>query len=276
MAVEPLRTLRPTKGWVALELRELFHFKDLLMEFGRRDIKLRYRQTFLGVGWVLLQPLLAAGMLTFAFGVVAGLKPEGTSSFLFTYAGLLMWNIFSLTLNKTSLSMVGNSYLVSKVYFPRLVLPLSATLSTLLDFAISLGVLLLALTVLGIWPGWPLLLLPIWILLILCLALGAGLIAAALTVQYRDIQYILPILIPFLLYASPVAYEVSRIPPEYRTAFYLVNPLAGLIEGFRWSTLGRPMPPILMLEWSAGLAIVLFLFGAAVFRRTERKFADVI
>jgi lipopolysaccharide transport system permease protein len=276
MAVEPLRTLRPTKGWVALELRELFHFKDLLMEFGRRDIKLRYRQTFLGVGWVLLQPLLAAGMLTFAFGVVAGLKPEGTSSFLFTYAGLLMWNIFSLTLNKTSLSMVGNSYLVSKVYFPRLVLPLSATLSTLLDFAISLGVLLLALTVLGNWPGWPLLLLPIWILLILCLALGAGLIAAALTVQYRDIQYILPILIPFLLYASPVAYEVSRIPPEYRTAFYLVNPLAGLIEGFRWSTLGRPMPPILMLEWSAGLAMVLFLFGAAVFRRTERKFADVI
>jgi lipopolysaccharide transport system permease protein len=246
------------------------------MELGRRDIKLRYRQTFLGVGWVLLQPLLAAGMLTFAFGVVAGLKPEGTSSFLFTYAGLLMWNIFSLTLNKTSLSMVGNSYLISKVYFPRLVLPLSSTLSTLLDFAISLGVLLLALTVLGIWPGWPLLLLPVWILLILCLALGAGLIAAALTVQYRDIQYILPILIPFLLYASPVAYEVSRVPAEYRTAFYLVNPLAGLIEGFRWSTLGRPMPPVLMLEWSAGLAIGLFLFGAAVFRRTERKFADVI
>jgi lipopolysaccharide transport system permease protein len=187
-----------------------------------------------------------------------------------------MWNIFSLTLNKTSLSMVGNSYLVSKVYFPRLVLPLSATLSTLLDFAISLGVLLLALALLGVWPGWPLLLLPIWILLILCLALGAGLTAAALTVQYRDIQYILPILIPFLLYASPVAYEVSRIPAEYRSAFYLVNPLAGLIEGFRWSTLGRPMPPILMLEWSAGLAIVLFLFGAAMFRRTERKFADVI
>jgi lipopolysaccharide transport system permease protein len=276
MAIEPLRTLRPTTGWVALELRELVHYKDLMLELGRRDIKLRYRQTFLGVGWVLLQPLVAAGMLTFAFGVVAGLKPQGTSSFLFTYAGLLVWNIFSLTLNKTSLSMVGNAYLVSKVYFPRLILPLSGTLSTLLDFGISLSVLLLALAVLGIWPGWPLLLLPVWILLILCLALGAGLIAAALTVQYRDIQHILPILIPFLLYASPVAYEVAHIPARYQSAFYLINPLAGLIEGFRWSTLGRPMPPILMLEWSAGLAVMLFWFGAAVFRRTERKFADVI
>lgn len=276
MGIEPLRTLRPTAGWVALDLRELVHFKDLLMELARRDIKLRYRQTFLGVGWVLLQPLLAAGILTFAFGFVAGLKPQGTSSFLFTYAGLLVWNIFAWTLTKTSFSMVGNAYLVSKVYFPRLILPLSGTLSTLLDFGISLGVLLVGLAALGIWPGWPLLLLPIWILLVLCLALGAGLIAAALTVQYRDIQHILPIMIPFLLYASPVAYEVANIPAKYQTAFYLINPLAGLIEGFRWSTLGRPMPPILMLEWSAALAVVLFLFGAAVFRRTERKFADVI
>jgi lipopolysaccharide transport system permease protein len=276
MAIEPLRTLRPTTGWVALDLRELARFKDLLMELGRRDIKLRYRQTVLGVGWVLIQPLLAAGMLTFAFGVVAGLKPQGTSSFLFTYAGLLVWNVFALTLNKTSLSMVGNAYLVSKVYFPRLILPLSGTLSTLLDFSISMGVLLLGLAVLGIWPGWPLFLLPIWILLVLCLALGAGLIAAALAVHYRDIQHILPILVPFLLYASPVAYEVAHIPARYQSAFYLINPLAGLIEGFRWSTLGRPMPPVLMIGWSATLAVALFLFGAAVFRRTERKFADVI
>ncbi len=261
---------------MALDLRELVRFKDLLMELARRDIKLRYRQTFLGVGWVLIQPLLAAGMLTFAFGVVAGLKPEGTSSLLFTYGGLLVWNVFSWTLSKTSLSMVGNAYLVSKVYFPRLVLPLSGTLSTLLDFGISLAVLLLSLIVLRIWPGWPLLLLPIWILLVLGLALGAGLIAAALTVQYRDIQHILPILIPFLLYASPVAYEVTNIPVRFQPAFYLINPLAGLIEGFRWSALGRPMPPVLALAWSAALAVVLFLLGAAVFRRAERKFADVI
>src|SRR6185503_17902655 len=127
MAVEPLRTLRPTTGWVALDLRELAQFQDLLVEFARRDVKLRYRQTLLGVAWVLLQPLVAAGVLTFAFGVVAGLKPQGTSSFLFTYAGLLVWNVFSSTLNKASMSMVGNTYLVSKVYFPRLILPLSGT-----------------------------------------------------------------------------------------------------------------------------------------------------
>jgi lipopolysaccharide transport system permease protein len=261
---------------VALDLRELAQFQDLLVEFARRDVKLRYRQTLLGVAWVLLQPLVAAGVLTFAFGVVAGLKPQGTSSFLFTYAGLLVWNVFSSTLNKASMSMVGNTYLVSKVYFPRLILPLSGTLAILLDFGISLAVLLVGLAGLGIWPGWPLLLLPIWILLVLCLALGAGLIAAALTVQYRDIQHILPILIPFLLYASPVAYEVAHIPARFQSAFYLINPLAALVEGFRWSTLARPMPPLPMVAWSATFAVIVFLCGAAVFRRTERKFADVI
>jgi lipopolysaccharide transport system permease protein len=274
MAVEPLRTLRPTSGWVALDVGELVEFKDLLMELARRDVKLRYRQTFLGVAWVLLQPLVAAGMLAFAFGIVAGLRPEGTSSFLFTFAGLLVWNMFSWTLSRTSLSMVGNAYLVSKVYFPRLILPLSGTLASLLDLGISLLVLLFGLAVLGIWPGWPLLFLPVWIVLVLCFGLGAGLIAAALTVEYRDIQHILPIVIPFLLYASPVAYEVAHIPEAYRTVFYLVNPLAGLIGAFRWSTLGRPMPPPMLLGWSAAVAIGLFLIGAAVFRRTERKFAD--
>ena len=275
-AAPPLRTLRPTRGWVALELPEIVEFRDLLVELARRDIKLRYRQTLLGIGWVLLQPLFAAAMLTFAFGVVAGLKAEGTSSFLFTYAGLLVWNAFAWTLSKSSLSMVGNAYLVSKVYFPRLILPLSGTLSTLLDFTVSLSVLVLGLAVLHIWPGWPLLLLPVWILLVICLALGAGLICAALTVRYRDIQHILPILIPFLLYASPVAYQVEHIPAQYQSLFYLINPLAALMGGFRWSTLGTPIPPLLYLIWSTALSIAMFLLGAAVFRRTERQFADVI
>ena len=268
--------LRPTRGWVPIDLRELIRFKDLLLEFARRDVKLRYKQTVLGVAWVVLQPLLAAGVLTFAFGVVAGLRPEGTSYFLFSFAGLLVWNVFSSTLNKSSLSMVGNSYLVSKVYFPRLILPLSGTLSTLLDFAVSLGVLVLLLVVYGVWPGWPILLLPVWMALVLCLALGAGLIAAALAVEYRDIQHILPILVPFMLYASPVAYDVSQVPLRYQGIFYLINPLAGLIGGFRWSVLGRGLPPTAHLAWSAIFAVALFMLGAAVFRRTERKFADVI
>ena len=268
--------LRPTRGWVAIDFRELFRFKDLLFAFAGRDVKLRYRQTLLGVAWVVLQPLLAAGVLSFAFGIVAGLRSEGTPYFLFSFAGLLAWNVFSWTLTKTSLSLVGNAYLISKVYFPRLILPLGSTLSTLLDFLVSFAVMVVLLVAYGIAPGWPLLLLPIWIALLLCLALGAGFIAAALTVDYRDVQHILPILIPFVLYASPVAYDVSKLPSRYQTAFFLVNPLASLIEGFRWSLLGRELPHWPYLVWSAALAIGLFMFGAAVFRRTERKFADVI
>lgn len=279
MAVEAARrTLRPTTGWVALDLRELIAFKDLVLELARRDVKLRYRQTVLGVAWVVLQPVVASGVLYFAFGVVAGARPQqGTSLFLFTFSGLLAWNLFGLTLSKTSLSLVGNSYLISKVYFPRLVLPLSGTLSTLLDFCVSLAVLVVLLAVYGIAPGWAVVLLPVWVALILSLALGAGFVAAALTVDYRDIQHILPILIPFMLYASPVAYDVSQIPPAYQAAYYFVNPLAGLIAAFRASLLpGSAMPPGWALVWSATLAVSLFLFGAAVFRRMERKFADAV
>jgi lipopolysaccharide transport system permease protein len=271
-------TLRPTRGWVAIDFRELLRFKDLLFEFANRDVKLRYKQTALGIAWVVLQPLLAAGLLYFAFRIVAGIEaPQGTSFFLFSFAGLLAWNIFSWTLSKTGLSMVGNSYLVSKVYFPRLILPLSGAISTLIDFAVSFCVMLVLLGVYGVWPGPQILLLPVWILLMLCLAMGAGLIAAALTVDYRDVQHILPFLIPFMLYASPVAYDVSQISPRYQAAFYLLNPLAPLIAGFRWSILGTtPPPPMVYIIWSAALSLGLFMIGAAVFRRTERKFADVI
>jgi lipopolysaccharide transport system permease protein len=268
--------LRPTTGWLAIDFRELARFKDLLFAFAGRDVKLRYRQTLLGVAWVVLQPLLAAGVLSFAFGIVAGLRTKGTPYFLFSFAGLLAWNVFSWTLMKTSLSMVGNAYLISKVYFPRLILPLAGTLSTMLDFFVSFAMMVVLLVAYGIAPGWPLLLLPVWIALLLCLALGAGFIAAALTVDYRDVQHILPILVPFVLYARQVAYDVSKLPVRYQSAFFLLNPLAGLIEGFRWSLLGRDLPHWPYLVWSAALAIGLFMFGAAVFRRTERKFADVI
>jgi len=252
-------------------------FKDLIVEFARRDVKLRYRQTALGIAWVVLQPIVAAGVLNFAFGVVAGARPRGPSYFLFTFAGLLMWNLFSMTLNKTSLSLVGNSYLISKVYFPRLILPISGTLATLLDFAVALVVLFVLQGFYGIVPQWQLVLVPVWIAMVLCLALGAGLIAAALTVQYRDIQHILPILIPFMLYASPVAYDVTQIPESYQRLFYLINPLAAPIVGFRASLLpSAPMPPLPYLVWSALIAAGLFGLGAAVFKRTERRFADVV
>ncbi len=277
MSPSYVRTLRPTTGWVSIELHELAEFRDLLVELARRDIKLRYRQTALGIMWVVLQPLIAAGVLNFAFGIVAGARPPGGSYFLFTFVGLLAWNLFSFTLSKTSFSLVGNSYLVSKVYFPRLILPLSGTLSTLLDFAVALAVYVVLLAFQGSPPPALALLLPVWIGLILCLALGAGFIAAALTVKYRDIQHILPIVVPFLLYASPVAYDVSQIPVRYQTAFYLVNPLAALIAGMRASLVpGGALPPLAFVAWSAAVAFGLFVFGAAVFKRTERSFADVV
>lgn len=270
-------TIRPTSGWVPIDFREVIRFKDLLFAFAGRDIKLRYKQTMLGIAWVLLQPLLAAGFLYFAFNVVAGMKTPGRSYFLFTFAGLLGWNLFSSTLSKTSTSMVGNAYLVSKVYFPRLILPLSGTLSTLMDFGLSLLLLLALFPFYNVQPGWPILALPVWIILILLMALGVGLIAAALMVTYRDVQYILPVLVPFMLYASPVAYDVSRIAWQYQRAFYIMNPLSGLIVAFRWSLLGDTTPPpVLALVYSAAVAFGMFVLGAAIFSRTERKFADVI
>ena len=277
MSTRALRTLRPTSGWVSLELGELTEFRDLLLELARRDIKLRYRQTVLGIAWVVLQPLVAAGLLNFAFGIVAGARPAGGSYFLFTFAGLLAWNLFSLTLSKTSLSLVGNSYLVSKVYFPRLILPLSGTLSTLLDFAVALTAYIGLLAFNGYSPHPSIVLLPIWIGLIFCFALGAGLIAAAMTVHYRDIQHVLPIVLPFLLYASPVAYDVAQIPASYQTAFYLANPMAALIGGLRASLLpGSALPPLRFVACSAAIAIALAICGAAMFKRTERRLADVV
>ena len=269
--------LRPTRGWVAIDFVELFRYRDLILALANRDVKLRYKQTLLGIVWVVMQPLMAAGLLYFAFRVVARIEaPQGRSFFLFSFAGLLAWNLFSATLTKTSLSMVGNSYLVSKVYFPRLILPLSGAIATLLDFSVAFGVLLVLFWVYGVHVTAAVLLLPVWIALLLCLAMGAGLIAAALTVHYRDVQYILPIVVPFLLYASPVAYDVSQIAPEYQAAFYLLNPLAPLIAGFRWSAIGTPLPGMPYLLWSFFMTIAFFMMGAAVFRRTERRLADVI
>jgi lipopolysaccharide transport system permease protein len=269
-------TLRPSHGWVAFDSVELLRFRDLLVVLAVRDLKLRYRQTALGVSWVLIQPLMAAGLFSFVFGTVAGLKTEGVPYLVFSFAGLLAWNVFSSTLSKTAGSMVGNAYLITRVYFPRLILPLSMVFATLVDLLVSLGLMAVLLVVYRIVPGWPVLLLPVWIALLLMMALGLGFMAAALCVLYRDVNYVLPMLIPFLLYASPVGYRVAHLPPQYQPLFYLVNPLASLIEGFRMSLIGGEGPALIYVCWSATVAVIAFLTGAAVFRRMERLVADVI
>lgn len=269
--------LRPSTGWVGLDLPEIIRFRHLLAAFAERDVKLRYRQTMLGALWVVIQPLFAAGIFSFVFGVVAGMTTSsGQPYFVFSFAGLLAWNVFASTLTRTATCMIGNTSIVTKVYFPRLILPLSTIASTVVDFIVPALVLLAMLPFVGIHPGWPLLLAPLWILLVLLLALGAGLIAAALTIDYRDVQYLLPLLVPFLLYGSPVAWEVSRIPDAYRLWYHLANPLASAIDGFRWSLLGTEPPTLLLVAYSVVYSVIVFTIGAAVFRRAERRVADVI
>ncbi len=278
--VTPHMTLRPSSGWAALNLRETWQFRDLLLTLAGRDLKLRYKQTALGVIWVILQPLMAAGIFSFVFGMVAGLKgASGVPYIVFSYAGLLGWNLFNNTLTKASGCLLGNAHLISKVFFPRLILPLSGVPSTLVDFAVALIMLAVLMIVFQISPTPAMLALPVWMLLLMMMAMGAGMMAAALSVSYRDVQYILPVFMQILLYASPIAYSASealtRIPEKYQIIFYL-NPLTGLLEAFRWSLLGKGELSSAGLLYSASCSVIIMTFGAFMFKRMEKKFADVI
>lgn len=271
----PHLTIKPRSRWVLVNVRELWEFRDLLRSFGARDITLRYRQTALGVTWAVLQPLIASAIFAFVFGRVAKLPSHGVPYLVFAFAGLLAWNAFSSTLSKASSSLVGNVGMVSKVFFPRMLLPLSVLGSTLLDFAVSVVVLGVMMAVYRIAPSAAILLLPIWLLLVLMLATGLGLAAAALSVPYRDVQYVLPVLLQFLLYASPVAYALNAVPLRLRPIM-AINPLTGLLEAFRWSLLDVGRLPVLAVVWSAIAAILVLLIGAFLFAAMERDFADVI
>jgi len=219
--------------------------------------------------------LLAAAIFTFVFGKVAKLPSDGLPYFIFAYASMLGWNAFNSTLTKASACIVGNTQLVSKVYFPRLILPLSTVLATLLDFLVGLALMVLLSIVYRVVPGPGILLLPVWLALLIMLAVGIGTYSAALMVPYRDLQYVIPVLLQFLLYASPVAYSVAAVPERWRAVF-LLNPLSGLLEAFRWSLLGRGQLDGAVIAYSAVATIAVFAFAAFAFRKMERTFADVI
>ena len=271
----PYLIIRPPSRWAPLNLRELWEFRDLGSRFAKRDLKLRYRQTALGVIWVVLQPLLAAGAFAFVFGKVANLDSEGVPYFAFAYAGMLVWNLFSGALTRMSGALVGNAQLVSKIFFPRLVLPFSTLGSVLIDFLVALAMGVVVLAIAGVSPGWAALTLPLWVLLALVLASGVGLLAAALMVPYRDVSYVLPVATQLLLYASPIAYALASVPASAR-GWMKANPLTGVLEGFRWASLGVGEVSVGATVWSAVAAVLLFLVGAFVFTRMERRFADVI
>lgn len=272
----PLLTIRPSRGWAVVDVREVWEFRDLLVSLAGRDLKIRYKQTVLGVLWVVLLPLTAAGIFAFVFGGVAKLEtPGGVPYFLFTFTGLLAWNLFNGTLGRASSVMVGNEHLVSKVYFPRLILPLSTVSTGLIDLAVASGMLIILLIAFWHLPGVEILLLPVCLTLLLMLSLGAGMAATALAVSYRDIGYILPVLLQLLLYLSPIAYPLAEVPERFR-AIYSLNPLVPLLEAFRWSVLGVGTVPWGGLAYAAVVSLLVLVGGALVFRRMERRFADVI
>jgi lipopolysaccharide transport system permease protein len=258
--------IRSDSDLTTLDLHEIFRHRDLLLTLADRDIRVRYKQTVIGVAWVVLQPLMASLIFAFIFGVLARLPSEGRPYILFAFSGLLAWNTFSQTLTRVSFALVGNAHLVSKVYFPRLILPIAA---------VALVLMFLMLIGYRVWPGWGLLLLPVWLTVLLVMALGIGLMAAALMVKYRDIGHIIPTFLQLGMYVSPVAWSALIVPAKFRWVF-LVNPLTGLLEAFRWSLLGEGTLSLPALAYSTVTAVLFFWCGAIVFKQQERNFADVI
>jgi lipopolysaccharide transport system permease protein len=267
--------IRPATRWAALDLSDLWRFRDLLLILMMRDVKLRYKQTALGIVWVVLQPLIAALIFAVIFGRFAGMPSGNVPYLLFVFAGLLPWNLFSGALQRAGNSLVGDSKLISKVYFPRMVIPIAGTMSVLVDFAVAFIVMVGLLIV----QSWPLtaniLLLPVFIAITLLIAVGVSLFISALNVYYRDFMYALPFVVQVWMYASPVVYSTDLFPTALRP-FFALNPVVGIIDGFRWALLGTGEFPFVTLTISIVIGIVLFISGALVFQRVEQNFADVI
>jgi lipopolysaccharide transport system permease protein len=255
--------------------RDLWHHRDLFGVLALRDLTLRYRQTAMGAIWVVLQPFLSAGILSFVFGRVAGLATDGVPSFLFTYVGMLAFGAFRDSLTKSSVSLTSNISFVSKIFFPRLALPLSSVGATCVDFCVGLVIALVLTFVSDLPPGPTLALVPIWVLFMIMLGQGFGLLLGSFAARYRDFGHITPFLLQLVLYASPVAYSVSAVPDRYLGLYYL-NPIVGLLEAFRWSVLGTPFPTAGHLTYSIVVTTALFVVGAVVFEKREQMLADVI
>jgi homopolymeric O-antigen transport system permease protein len=271
LRIEPSRRLFELKN-----LFEIWEFRELLMALAMRDIKLRYRQTALGVTWVVLQPLLASGILAFVFGTVAGVtKPGRTSVFIFVLAGFIGWSLFSAAFSRASQSLLQHSALISKVFFPRIILPASAMVSALLDLAVALAFFFLLAGLLGTPIGWQALMTPVWLALLLVLSLGLGLFSAALSVRFRDVQYITPVFIQILFYASPIAYQTAAVPEKWRPLF-LLNPLASVLECLRWSLLHEGQLYLTGVLYCTFVSFLILALGLLFFRSAEKEFADVI
>jgi lipopolysaccharide transport system permease protein len=267
--------IRPTKGWRFLDLRELWTYRELLYFLIWRDIKVRYKQTAIGAAWAILQPVMTMVIFTIIFGKFAKVPSEGVPYPIFAYAGLLPWICFSESISRGGLGLVGNANLISKIYFPRLLIPLASVSTPIVDFFLSFLVFICMMIWFGIKPTYGILTVPLFLFLALITAFSVALWLSALNVRYRDVGYIIPFIVQFWLYASPVAYPVSLVPERWRL-LYSLNPMAGVIEGFRWALLGKKSPDPFIMAVSGVIVIALLCGGILYFRHTERTFADVI
>ena len=270
----PTLIIRPPRKWVPVDLKELWAYRELVTAFTLRDVKLRYKQTGLGIAWAVLQPLLTMVIFTVFFGGLAHIPSDGVPYPLFVLAALLPWTLFAEGLTRSTTSMVTNSNIMTKVYFPRLIMPLSSIISPLVDFAVSFIILIAMMVYYGFMPSINILFLPVFLLLALATALGVGLWLSALNVKYRDFQYTVPFLIQIGMFASPVVYPASLVPDSIRL-WYGLNPMTGVIEGFRWALLGTGAPGAMVLV-SVGMVIVLLITGMFYFRRMEQYYADIV
>jgi lipopolysaccharide transport system permease protein len=267
--------VEPSRGWVSLKLGELWAYRELLFFLVWRDIKVRYKQTALGAAWAVIQPFCTMVVFSLFFGRLAGVKSDNVPYPIFAYAALVPWTFFANGLSESSNSLVGSANLIKKVYFPRLAVPAAAVLAGLVDFAIAFVVLVGMMFYYGVALTAHVLWLPVFLLLALATALGAGLWLSALNVQFRDVRYVVPFAVQFWLFATPIAYPSSLLPEPWRTVYGL-NPMAGVVEGFRWALLGTETRPGAMTLLSALAALLLLLGGAFYFRRMEKTFADVV
>jgi lipopolysaccharide transport system permease protein len=267
--------IEPPRGWFNLQLKELWNYRELLYFFVWRDVKIRYKQTAIGVVWVVLQPLLTMLVFTLFFGKLAKLPSQGLPYQVFYFAAVVPWTYFSYSLVNATNIVVENQRVITKVFFPRLILPFSAVLSGLVDFVIGFSVLIIFILSYGIKPGMSVLLLPLFFLLAVLTALGVGLWLSALNALYRDVKYLIPFLTQFWMLASPVAYPSSMVPERYRW-IYGLNPMAGVIDGFRWALTGTGKPPSLVIVASSAMVGIVLLGGLFFFNRMEGAIADKV
>lgn len=268
--------IMPSHGWVSLKLRELWVYRELLYFLTWRDIKVRYKQTVLGALWAIIQPFMTMVVFSLFFGQLANIPSDDVPYPLFSYAALVPWSLFSNGLTMASNSLVGSANLIKKIYFPRLVIPISTVLAGIIDFVLAFAVLLLMMLYFGILPTLNVVFLPFFILLAFVTSLGVGLWLSAMNVQFRDVRYTVPFITQFWLFATPIAYPSSLIKNDVVRVIYGLNPMAGVVEGFRWALLGTNTMPGPMVLVTTGAALLLLVSGAYYFRRMEKTFADVV